>query len=93
MYHRFIVNMQFSAGGILQSLILFRTLSLDSGAKLCACHVGFWAVSDKLLRSGSDDFVWPLDYSVAYGKFLVEVEFHDLKIASSQVSPPYSTIL
>jgi speckle-type POZ protein len=47
-------------------------------------------VSDKLLRSCSDDFVWPLDYSVAYGKFLVEVEFHDLKVASSPGGEPHS---
>lgn len=44
------------------------------------------AVSDKLLRSSSDDFMWPLEYSVAYGRFLVEIEFHDLKVASSHVS-------
>lgn len=41
-------------------------------------------MSDKLLR-GSDDFVWSVEFTM-YAKFLLEVEFHDLKVASVNVS-------
>ena len=50
----------------------------------CGGGGGCGTVSDKLLR-GSDDFVWSVEFTM-YAKFLLEVEFHDLKVASVNVS-------
>jgi len=41
-------------------------------------------VHEKVLR-GSDDFVWQVD-SMFHGRFTVDVEFLDLKIASINVN-------
>ena len=41
------------------------------------------AVYDKLLRN-SEDFVWPIDSSF-HGRFIIDVEFLDLKIATMNV--------
>lgn len=38
-------------------------------------------VSDKLVKS-NEDFVWTIEYSLT-GKLIIDVEFLDLKIASS----------
>ncbi|CAN6448219.1 unnamed protein product [Victoria cruziana] len=45
-------------------------------------------ISDKLLKS-SEDFVWPLDISLA-GKFIIDVEFLDLKIIPPEGGDPCS---
>lgn len=42
------------------------------------------AVYERLLRT-SDDFVWPID-SALQGRFIIDVEFLDLKIYSPNVS-------
>lgn len=46
-----------------------------------AVHV---AVYERLLRT-SDDFVWPID-SCLQGRFIIDVEFLDLKIYTPNVS-------
>ncbi|KAL6844288.1 hypothetical protein ACP4OV_025961 [Aristida adscensionis] len=46
-------------------------------------------VQEKLLRS-SDDFVWQLDV-VFYGRFTIDVEFLDLRIASNNASATESS--
>lgn len=42
------------------------------------------AVYERLLRT-SDDFVWPID-SCLQGRFIIDVEFLDLKIYTPNVS-------
>lgn len=41
------------------------------------------AVHERLLRT-SDDFVWPID-STFHGRFIIDVEFLDLKISPLNV--------
>lgn len=41
-------------------------------------------ITDKQLKS-NDDFVWAIEVPLA-GKFIIDIEFLDLKIASSDVS-------
>lgn len=51
----------------------------------CLIFVLFYlSVHEKVLR-GSDDFVWQVD-SMFHGRFTVDVEFLDLKIASINVN-------
>lgn len=48
---------------------------------ICACGI---AVHERVLRT-SDDFVWPVDTSFL-GRFVIDVEFLDLKICALNVS-------
>lgn len=43
------------------------------------------AVQEKVLRT-SEDFAWSANFAY-YGRFIVEVEFLDLKIWTTNVSP------
>lgn len=42
------------------------------------------AVHERLLRT-SEDFVWPVD-SAFHGRFIIDVEFLDLKVCPTNVS-------
>lgn len=44
------------------------------------------AVHEGVIRT-SDDFVWSAEFSY-YGRFTIQVEFFDLKMWTTDVSPP-----
>lgn len=48
---------------------------------VCACNV---TVHERILRT-CDDFVWPVDTTFV-GRFIIDVEFLDLKICPLNVS-------
>lgn len=50
-------------------------------AYMCACNA---TVHERLLRT-CDDFVWPVDTTFV-GRFIIDVEFLDLKICPLNVS-------
>lgn len=50
--------------------------------------IAFSAVHERLLRN-SDDFVWPVD-TTFYGRFVIDVEFLDLKICPASGGQPNS---
>lgn len=47
----------------------------------------FNSVHERLLRT-SEDFVWPID-STFHGRFVIDVEFIDLKISTLNVRASY----
>lgn len=51
-------------------------------ANITVCR--FAVITDKLLKNG-DDFVWAIEVPLT-GKFIIDVEFLDLKNASPDVS-------
>ena len=65
-------------------LCIFSPLSSSERMPLTLIYLFGAAVHDRLLRT-CDDFVWPVD-STFHGRFIIDVEFLDLRICPLNVS-------